>query len=78
MVRLVDDLFTSRAHSRHVRASQSDLTWQRRVNAVETSRPLIEVAGHVLTITLPSKPTLLKATRRGSQGPCQSSQQFRK
>ena len=62
MVRLVDDLWKSRA-SRAARSSsarnRSKLAAIVR-SAVETSRPLIEPAGHQLAIVIPPEPLTLE------------------
>ncbi len=67
MVRLIDDLLeVSRItrgklqlRSRAGRAGRGD------AQAVETTRPLIEAAGHELTVNLPAEPVFSMPTRRG-------------
>ncbi|MGH7287620.1 MAG: ATP-binding protein [Myxococcota bacterium] len=63
MARLIDDLLeVSRVSHRklELRRQRVELTEIVRA-AVETSRPLLEVAGHELGVTLPTSPTLLDA-----------------
>jgi len=63
MARLIDDLLeVSRVSHRKIelRKQRVELTEIVRA-AVETSRPLIEVAGHELRVTLPTSPVLLDA-----------------
>ncbi len=63
MVRLVDDLLeVSRITRGQVELRKTPLDLAVAIqNAVETSRPLIEAAGHFLEISLPSEPVLLNA-----------------
>jgi two-component system, chemotaxis family, CheB/CheR fusion protein len=65
VVRLIDDLLDlSRITSGRIelRKEQIDLATVVQ-SAVETSRPLIEAAGHELTVTLPPKPVVVYADR---------------
>src|SRR5262249_48575162 len=64
-VRLIDDLLDlSRITNGKIdlRKEQIDLATIVR-DAVETSRPLIEAAGHELTVTLPPRPVVVYADR---------------
>jgi signal transduction histidine kinase len=63
MVRLVDDLMeVSRITRGKVEIRREPVTLAEIVrSAVETSRPLIEAAGHQLFITLPDEPLILQA-----------------
>ncbi len=63
MVRLVDDLLeVSRISNGKIDLRKEDVELAAVVrNAVETSRPLIESAGHQLAISLPTEPVLLHA-----------------
>ena len=63
MVRLIDDLMDVSRITRNkleLRRERVDLAVIVR-NAVETSRPLIEAAGHELAVTLPERPILVDA-----------------
>jgi PAS domain S-box-containing protein len=63
MVRLIDDLMDVSRITRaklQLRKERVDLTTVVR-NAVETSRPFIEMAGHELTLTLPKEPIYVEA-----------------
>jgi PAS domain S-box-containing protein len=63
MVRLIDDLLDLSRISRgrvELRKERADVAGVVRM-AVETSRPLLESAGHQLTVTLPNEPVLLHA-----------------
>jgi PAS domain S-box-containing protein len=63
MVRLVDDLLDVSRITRgklQLRTARIDLA-EVVANAVETSRPIIDLAGHELTIELPPEPTYLNA-----------------
>ena len=63
MVRLIDDLLDLSRISRgkvELRKERIDLAAVVR-NAVETSRPLIEQAGHELTVTIPGEPIVIEA-----------------
>ena len=63
MVRLIDDLMDisrisqDRMELRRARVLLSEIV----ANAVETARPIIEAAGHQLTVSLPTAPVLLYA-----------------
>ena len=63
MVRLIDDLLDvsrisrNKMELRRARVLLADVVG----NAVETARPLIEAAGHELTVSLPTEPVLLDA-----------------
>jgi signal transduction histidine kinase len=63
MVRLIDDLLDVSRISRgkiELRRERVDFAVPIR-SAVETSRPLIEEAGHLLTVSLPSEPVFVDA-----------------
>jgi CheY-like chemotaxis protein len=63
MVRLVDDLLdVSRITRGKLQLRTERIALADAVNsAIETSRPLIELAGHELTVSLPAEPILLEA-----------------
>jgi PAS domain S-box-containing protein len=63
MVRLIDDLLDiSRINRNNMELRRSRVLLADVVSAaVETSRPMIEVAGHQLTVSLPSEPVYLDA-----------------
>jgi PAS domain S-box-containing protein len=63
MVRLVDDLLdVSRITSRKLRLRKETVDVAIALqSAVETARPLLEEAGHELTVTLPAEPAYLEA-----------------
>src|SRR5262249_60578982 len=63
LVRLVDDLLEISRITRgkiELRRQRVELATVVK-NALETSRPLIEAAGHQLTVTLPPEPVVLDA-----------------
>ena len=63
MVRLIDDLMDVSRITRNkleLRPERVDLAVVVR-NAVETSRPLVEDAGHELSVTLPTRPIIVDA-----------------
>ena len=65
MVRLVDDLFDVSRITRgtfELRQERVDLAAVA-ANAVETSRPLVDAAKHVLTVTLPSRPVFVEGDK---------------
>ena len=65
MVRLVDDLFDVSRITRgtfELRQERLDLAAVA-ANAVETSRPLIDAARHVLTVALPSRPVFVEGDK---------------
>jgi PAS domain S-box-containing protein len=63
LVRMIDDLLdVSRITRNKLRLRKERLELAKAVQgAVETSRPLIEAAGHELTVTLPAEPILVDA-----------------